>query len=503
MVAITDDEWADFVAHELPNVSDPVIQKYLESRRALIAEQQKRRSVHLKELLTTGQTIPSARALKSWRIIRRMPKGALLRTHCCSLADIDHLIETALEIPGVSISCPTSHLATVAARKETGLCIRFRGMEDPDDCSLWAHDYTPGTFMSLTKAAGSYPEGGRQGFVEWLKGRCRMSGPSSGDSDLTGLMLFYEPIWRAFLQRLMTNLVEEGIAWLELRLTFPLVYYREGSEVPEPDYDHMFQTVGEEVARFQATDPGRRFWGLRVIWSTMRNQDPRLIIESADDCIATKLVWPHLVAGYDLADSEDLGRPLADLLPELFWFRKQCAVEKVQIPFFLRAGGCRGNYDTHATGEGDIVDALLLGARRIGHATSLHRHPRLVEAVRDRRILVEVRPVSEKGRDPSADVAMHHGLRALLAQGVPCALCDDDSGILPRLNRNVGSRMTDIFWQVLHAWEESDLATLGSLAENSVRWAAFEDQDLQIWYADENKLVQGQKISGQQAWGRG
>ncbi|KAK4104220.1 Metallo-dependent hydrolase [Parathielavia hyrcaniae] len=518
MAPITDDEWADLVTHELPKASDPVIQRYLESRRALMAEEQKHRSdFSFRQALSPiakkaceivskirdderkpGASPPPARqpaTLKSWSIVRRMPKGALLRAHCCSLADIDHLVETALRTPGLCISCPSGHLATAAAREEAGLCIRYRGGADPDlgDRPPWTPDYKPGTFVPLTQAADSYPQGGKEGFVGWLKERCGgMSGPSSSGSDLMGGMLFYEPIWRAFFQRLMANLVEDGLAWLELRLTFPLVYYREGSEEPEPDYDHMFQAVEEEVATFRAGGPGfGRFWGLRVIWSTsMRNRDSRAIIESADDCIAAKLVWPQLVAGYDLADSERLGgRPLADLLPELFWFRKQCAVENVQIPFLLRTGGgSSGDRARDATGEDDVVDALLLGARRIGHATSLHRHPRLVEAVRDRRILVEGCPVfyNDTRLDPAADVAMHDGLRVLLAQGVPCALCDDDSGILPPpgKEREAGSRMTDLFWQVLDAWDEADLATLGSLAENSVRWAALEDQDPETWAQD-------------------
>jgi adenosine deaminase CECR1 len=44
MAPITDDEWADLVAHELPKTSDSVIQNYLESRRALMAQEQKHRS---------------------------------------------------------------------------------------------------------------------------------------------------------------------------------------------------------------------------------------------------------------------------------------------------------------------------------------------------------------------------------------------------------------------------------------------------------------------------
>jgi adenosine deaminase CECR1 len=44
MAPITDDEWADLVAHELPKTTDPVMYSYLESRRALVAEEQKQRS---------------------------------------------------------------------------------------------------------------------------------------------------------------------------------------------------------------------------------------------------------------------------------------------------------------------------------------------------------------------------------------------------------------------------------------------------------------------------
>ncbi|KAK4153215.1 adenosine deaminase CECR1-A [Chaetomidium leptoderma] len=515
MAPITDDEWADLVAHELPKTSDPVIQNYLESRRALVAEEQKHRSDHsFRQALSpiaknacdivsrirdeesrTATNEPTCReTAKSWQIIRRLPKGALLRAHCHSLVDIGHVLETAVSTPGMYISCPDGHLATAEARRGGSLRIRFRGKADSETCSLWADTYTRGTFTPLAKAADEYPEGGKQGFMEWLKGRCMVPQQDrdprealeaySGVSKLVSGMVYYEPIWRTCLQRLMTNLVEDGIYWLELRLTFPLVYFREGSETPDSDYDHMFQAIGEEVAKFQASDPGRKFWGLRVIWSTMRSQDPRSIIEDADNCIATKLVWPRLVAGYDLGGPESLGRSLADLLPELFWFRKQCALEGVQIPFFLRAGEYLGDGDSDAT-DGNLFDSLLLGTRRLGNPSSLHKHPRLVEAIRDKRILVETPPVSNDGRGSTAGSStVNHPLPVLLTQGVSCTLSDDDSGVPSGQDQDVEPRMTNNFWRVLQAWNSTDLATLGSLAENSVRWAAFEDQDAETWARD-------------------
>lgn len=163
---------------------------------------------------------------RSWQIIRRMPKGALLRANHDTMVDIDHLLEVALRTPGLHISCPDGNLATAEARRKGRLRIRFRATEGTED-SLWTSDYRPGTSILLTKAADRYPEGGRRGFVKWLKGRCMIT---EQEPDLPGLgkapppcsdvihgMIHYEPIWRASLRRLMSCMVEDGIYWLELR----------------------------------------------------------------------------------------------------------------------------------------------------------------------------------------------------------------------------------------------------------------------------------------------
>ncbi len=44
MAPITDADWAEIAATELPKASDPVVQKYLASRHALMTEEQKHRS---------------------------------------------------------------------------------------------------------------------------------------------------------------------------------------------------------------------------------------------------------------------------------------------------------------------------------------------------------------------------------------------------------------------------------------------------------------------------
>lgn len=194
------------------------------------------------------------------------------------------------------------------------------------------------------------------------------------------------------------------------------------------------------------------------------------------ECIRLKIAYPDLISGFDLVGQEDAGRPLADLTPLLFWFRKQCASAGVTIPFFFHAGETLG---TGTEADLNLFDAILLGTRRLGHAFSLYKHPLLMNMVRDKRLLVECCPVSNEVLRLTGSI-MSHPLPALLAQGVPVALCNDDPGIL---GQGLAGMSHD-FWQVLQGFESLGLEGLGALAENSVRWAAFEDQETREWTED-------------------
>jgi len=79
---------------------------------------------------------------------------------------------------------------------------------------------------------------------------------------------------------------------------------------------------------------------------------------------------------------------------------------------------------------------------------------------------------------------------ALLAQGVPVALCNDDPGILGQ----GAAGMSHDFWQALQGFENLGLEGLGALAENSVRWAAYEDMEAKVWTEDVKNGVFGKGL---------
>ncbi|KAL7915261.1 Metallo-dependent hydrolase [Trichoderma velutinum] len=545
-----DDLWEE-LSQDIPTTSDPFVKQYLTGRESLIGKEKETRSdasfrkslspiarracaivdriraheqatvwtpsveeqlaQETKQSIFPGMMFMMAKdrmeKTNLWKIVRRMPKGSLLHAHMDAMVDFDFILGELLKTPGMHMSSDVP-LTTDESRENSVVRFRFRAKERVDG-SIWDESYEPGSFLLLTKVADEFPEGGRPGFLKWLKSRCTLSLIDSHEQHhgidaiwekfakcfvVVATMIHYEPMFRAFLQRLMGLLKADGVNWAELRFTWPLDYCRDRREEPETDYSHMCKVIQEEVAKFQASEEGKGFWGLTLIWTTLRSFETRRIVENMDHCITTKMEFPNLIAGYDVVGPEDLGKPLVNLLPELFWFRKQCAQEGVNLPFYFHAGETLG--DGSST-DNNLYDAILLGTRRIGHGFSLYKHPLLIDMVKDKRILIESCPISNEVLRLCGSVTAHP-LPALLARGVPCSLCNDDPAML---GQNTAGMSHD-FWQALQGWDNLGLAGLGSLAENSVRWSTFEDQNQEQWAKgiQEASLGSGVKADRLKRW---
>ncbi|KAI7655065.1 hypothetical protein KC319_g10101 [Hortaea werneckii] len=112
--------------------------------------------------------------------------------------------------------------------------------------------------------------------------------------------------------------------------------------------------------------------------------------------------------------------------------------------------------------------------------------------VKDKRILVESCPVSNEVLRLTSSITSHP-LPALLSRGVPCSLCNDDPAILGQGK----SGMTHDFWQALQGWENLGLPGLASLAENSVRWAAYDDCSAKEWAEEIKAGAVGKTLRGE------
>ncbi|KAI9817197.1 MAG: hypothetical protein M1827_001309 [Pycnora praestabilis] len=537
----------------VPHLNDQFIQQYLQGREALIAQEKKQRSdyafrqslspmaaeasaivsrIRDEERLTVwtgefedglalnfdGNFYPGMmfslakermQGTRLWKIVRKMPKGSLLHAHFDATVDVNWLIEKAFSTNGMHIYS-TAPLSSAADLANASFQLTYRSsLKETSVASIWTEAYRSSTIVPLAEAADSFPNGGRSGFVSWLKDRCTITSEESIEHHhgvnaiwqkfmstfpILGSIIYYEPIFRASVQRVCQELLDDGVRWVDWRAMFEFQYRREGCDVPEEGYEETIRVLGEEVEKFKSTEKGKAFWGARMIWTTARGFDKRRIVESMKQCIEVKKVYPHLIAGFDLVGQEDLGRPLKDVTPELFWFRKRCVEEGVEIPFFFHAGECLGDGDDT---DQNLFDAVLLSTRRIGHGFSLYKHPLLIDMIKEKKILIESCPISNEVLRLSNSI-LSNPLPALLSRGVPVALCNDDPAILGQGSTG----MTHDFWQALQGWENLGLEGLGALAENSVRWSCFEDQSSREWIKDikEGSFGHGVRASRMKEW---
>ncbi|KAJ5225764.1 hypothetical protein N7468_006989 [Penicillium chermesinum] len=303
----------------------------------------------------------------------------------------------------------------------------------------------------------------------------------------------YEPIFRTCFRRLLGELAEDGISYVEFRIA-RLSFTLEGQDEPEETGEGFCALFEEEVARFQQTEAGKSFHGARIIWSGLRFMDNIDLVDSMKQGIELKKSFPELICGYDLVGQEDTGRPLVDLVPLLFWFKKQCAEEGVDMPFFFHAGECLGDGDDT---DHNLFDAILLGTRRIGHGFSLFKHPLLIDLVKEKQILIECCPISNEILRLTSTIKSHP-LPALLSRGVAVSLSNDDPGILGHGQNG----LTHDFWQAVQGLQNVDLAGLAMMVQNSIRWSCFEDQSTAQWKKDvkDGILGEGLKATRLKEW---
>ncbi|OKL60832.1 hypothetical protein UA08_03751 [Talaromyces atroroseus] len=535
----------------IPQVEDPFIQKYLNGREALIEQEHKQRhdftfrnSMSIvaqeacrivstirekelrdvwtkekgrldEELLYPGMMFTAARErmeqTKLWKILERMPKGALLHAHMDAMFDLDFLIDQSLQTPGMHISAPAPLLSDDDFDKAP---FTFQYSNKPLEASdnlepVWSKGYKPSSLINVQKSVDTYPRGGQEGFRKWLKSRMMITPEHSyyhhhGVDAIWEIfgrvfsvlqsLVTYEPIFRSCLQRLLAQLARDGIRYVDFRLDFGWEWRKTGVETPEADYVEFFRVFKEEVEKFKASDEGKDFYGARIIWTTLRSFSNREIVDSMEQCIIAKKEYPEMISGFDVVGQEDRGRTLADLVPVLFWFRKVCAEEGVEIPFFFHAGECLGDGDET---DKNLYDAILLGTRRIGHGYSLYKHPLLIDLVKEKKILIECCPISNEILRLSNTIK-HHSLPALLSRGVAVSLNNDDPAVLGHGKNG----LTHDFWQTLQGLENVGLSGLATMAENSIRWSCFEDQTAAEWQADIRQGIAGQGVKAKylQEW---
>ncbi|CAB0027938.1 unnamed protein product [Trichogramma brassicae] len=141
--------------------------------------------------------------------------------------------------------------------------------------------------------------------------------------------------------------------------------------------------------------------------------------------------------------------------------------------FFFHAGETNwyGRQPDH-----NLYDAIVLNTKRIGHGFALIKHPKLMEIVKEKKIVVEVSPISNQVLKLVGDMRNHPAAH-FFATNLPVVITSDD----PSLWGAKG---------LSYDFYEADLRALKQLALNSIKYSSL----------DKHEKLKAFKISSRHGW---
>ncbi|KAK0709628.1 hypothetical protein B0T26DRAFT_414544 [Lasiosphaeria miniovina] len=272
----------------------------------------------------------------------------------------------------------------------------------------------------------------------------------------------YESGYKEYCEAFMWQCVRDCIQYVEIRPNFMTTNQIQKDDASETLSNlRTVELIIEAYNKLQVAHKYDVVQGLRIIYCTPRVMDAVKIEELMDECI----LWlqnpfiSQFIAGFDLIGEEgnDKPHPLVHHVATLYWFKKKCAEKGVRCPLLLHCG------ETITIGEPsdlNLFDALILGAKRIGHGFALAYHPWVMNRMQQDRVGIELCPISNEllGLTPTI---MGHAGYVLMANGLDCSV-STDNGTLFR------SRLVHDFYQSMAGKRDMTLFGWVQLASDSM-----------------------------------
>ncbi|EAA28427.2 hypothetical protein GE21DRAFT_9262 [Neurospora crassa] len=279
----------------------------------------------------------------------------------------------------------------------------------------------------------------------------------------------YEAAYREYTQKCLEEFVNDNIQYAEIRPNFMetnQVWHDNGEG--RIDNEGIMDLIIGVYEKFQETHKHRIFKGLKIIYCTPRSFNPSQVKFALDQCLTMKQndKYAKYIAGFDLVGEEGAGHPLSHFIEEFLVFKDKCRDAKVDIPFLFH---CGETLDVGTETDGNLVDALLLGSKRIGHGFALAWHPYITQRMKKQNVCIEVCPISNEilGLTPRIS---GHTVYSLLANDVHCTI-STDNGTLFR------SRLSHDFYQIMVGKADMSLYGLRQLIEWSIDHSCMDDEE--------------------------
>ncbi|XP_026481494.1 adenosine deaminase 2-like [Ctenocephalides felis] len=272
-------------------------------------------------------------------------------------------------------------------------------------------------------------------------------------------LIHYAPVWQDHIYQMLKEFHEDNVSYLEFRTSFPKIYYLNGTTLNATEVCGKFVEVLNNFKKDYPT-----FYGAKIIYARHRLINNEKFLKHMETARQLKQAFPDVIAGFDLVGQEDMGEPLETFLDDLFKLKNE-------INFFFHAGETKWNGPTTIK---NLVDAVLLGTKRIGHGYAITKHPKVATMVKKYKIGIEVCPISNQVLGLVGDLR-NHPLSSLLMDNYPVVISSDDPGYW-------GAKGVTYDWYETFigiAAFNQDVHLLRKLALNSIEQSSLTDDEKQ------------------------
>ncbi|KAG2147217.1 Metallo-dependent hydrolase [Suillus cothurnatus] len=410
------------------------------------------------------------------KIVSKMPKGGLLHLHQNASVEARTLLDLALGHPAIHICVPSPlDAASLEAVLPKIQPIPVEQYPAADAIGITDLLYTGG-WVPIKKARELFDPalGGPAGFDKWVLSAFVIN-PSDAFKTyntpikiwlkfgstfaVTDPIIRFVPIQKEYLRMCIRSSIDDGISYIEIRTSFFNKYILAEDAKTKLEIRELLliiqEVTNEMKAEMKAKGREDDFAGLKIIYNTLRIISPEELEAELDQCSRFKQEFPDLIAGFDLVGHEDGAEATSA-------FRGAASGH----PFIFHAGETLGD---GTAADMNLYDAILLGTKRIGHGLSLAKHPKLMQICREKKIAIEVCPISNEVLRLTSSMPMHP-LPIIMNQGIPVVLSSDD----PAMFNNMG--LSFDFFQVLVASEVTGLLTLGQMARDSITYSMLDER---------------------------
>jgi adenosine deaminase CECR1 len=375
-------------------------------------------------------------------IMKRMPKGGILHGHGYAMGDFHWLIKRATYLPN---------------------CYIYQGKKEPPrQGAMTVSAESPGEgwrlVSDLRKAANNVEE-----FDEELHRSITLGEEDLGQPDIWAEFrkcfarsqgMLRDEIRSGFYHKMLRDMIAENVQYVETRGGLG------GQEI---------------IEEIQRDNPEFK---VKYIFSSRRSDPRESIAKSLNQALDERATNPDLLIGFDLMDEEDKSHTNLYFINELLEARHEAGRRGITLPFYLHSG------ESNWTENENVLDAILLDSRRIGHGLALFKHPHLMEIVKEGGIAIEVCPISNQVLGYVSDLRNHPAV-LYINSGMPVVICPDDPGIWK-------CSFSYDFYAAFMAWG-LDLKCLKQLAMNSLLYSAMDpgekERALEFWREKWRKFI--------------